>query len=308
MNIEYISEFAVLAQVGNYLEASNLLYISQSSLSKHIQAMERELDVKLFKKTHHGVELTQAGADFYAYACSVLPAYHAELAKLKSYDRRGASPLNVGALPLVDEYGISDSFSSYWVAHPDVQIEYYERSQGNLVDKLQRRRLDLALLRLDLLDTDAFAYTPLVRDELIVVCPASSELARRRAVKIAELRNERFIMLEERSDITQMFQRTCEAAGFFPNTPLHHSRHRMLIKAVQNKMGITVLPRRLLAAYHDRAADVAGVPFAEPVYSMLGFAWLADAQLSPIAQEFVDFVSHDFSAQDASMQGNRVAD
>lgn len=300
--------FVAVADTGKFVDAAEKLYLSQSSLSKQMAKLERELDVKLFKKTHHGVELTQAGLDFYAYACTALPAYQSELTRLKSYNRRETSPINVGALPLVDEYGISDSFSSYWVAHPDVQIEYYERSQGNLVDKLQRRRLDLALLRLDLLDTDAFAYTPLVRDELILVCPTSSELARRRAVRIAELRNERFIMLEERSDITQMFQRACEAAGFFPNTPLHHSRHRMLIKAVQNKMGITVLPRRLLAAYHDRAADVTGVPFEEPVYSMLGFAWLADAQLSPIAQEFVDFVSRDFGAQDASIQGARITD
>lgn len=35
--------------------------------------LEQDLDVKLFKKTRNGVELTQAGHDFYAYARHAVP-------------------------------------------------------------------------------------------------------------------------------------------------------------------------------------------------------------------------------------------
>ena len=37
MEIEYIKEFVVLAETENYLEAAESLFISQSTLSKHIK-------------------------------------------------------------------------------------------------------------------------------------------------------------------------------------------------------------------------------------------------------------------------------
>ena len=110
---------------------------------------------------------------------------------------------------------------------------------------------------------------------------------------LADLRNEEFILLEEKSDVTQIFRQACENQGFFPNAPLHHSRHRMLIKAVQNNMGITVLPHRLVSTY--LADDLAIVSLKQPLYSTLGLVWLADEPLTPITQQFIDYVCTDFN-------------
>jgi len=40
MDISYLHEFVILAETGNFLETSEILFISQSSLSKHIKAIE----------------------------------------------------------------------------------------------------------------------------------------------------------------------------------------------------------------------------------------------------------------------------
>ena len=51
MNLSWIKEFIVLSETGNYLAASGKLYIAQSSLSRHIKAMEEELGVLLFGRS-----------------------------------------------------------------------------------------------------------------------------------------------------------------------------------------------------------------------------------------------------------------
>ena len=301
MDIRKLESFLTVANTGKYTEAADKLFVSQSSLSKQMSQMERELGVKLFKKTRNGVELTQAGFDFYSYARKAVPEYQRAVARLQMFREGAAYPLRIGSLPLIEEYGFADSFSSYWVRNPSVQLEYFERSQGDLIDKLDRHKVDLAIVRGDMLDFDKYSFVPLVRDEMVLVCSRKHPLAQLDTVDISDLRNEEFMLLEEKSDVTRIFRRICEHEGFCPSVPLHHSRHRMLMKAVQNNMGISVLPRRLASTY--LASDLSIVAFKQPFYSTLGFAWLSDEPLTPVMQEFVDFVCDDFNV-DASGHAN----
>ena len=82
-----LEAFLTVANTGKFVTAAEKLFISQSSLSKQMAQLERELDVKLFKKTRNGVELTQAGRDFYTYARKAVPDYQHELSRLKMYKK-----------------------------------------------------------------------------------------------------------------------------------------------------------------------------------------------------------------------------
>ena len=62
MEIGTIQEFVVLAECLNFSEAASRLFISQSSLSKHIKALEQELGVALFERTTRSIRLSGAGA------------------------------------------------------------------------------------------------------------------------------------------------------------------------------------------------------------------------------------------------------
>lgn len=68
MELSHLKEFIVLAKIENYLEAAENLYISQSSLSKHIKSLEAELGTTLFDRTTRQVKLNEAGRVFLKYA------------------------------------------------------------------------------------------------------------------------------------------------------------------------------------------------------------------------------------------------
>lgn len=65
MRIRYIREFLELASTLNYTEATKRLHITQPALSKHVDAMERMLDVRLLTRASSGMELTDAGKAFW---------------------------------------------------------------------------------------------------------------------------------------------------------------------------------------------------------------------------------------------------
>ena len=77
MRISYIDEFLELYKCVNFNEAARNLFISQSTLSKHIKALEEDLGVKLFSRDKYYSELTVQGSEFYPYAVQISKAYKA---------------------------------------------------------------------------------------------------------------------------------------------------------------------------------------------------------------------------------------
>ena len=74
MEVQYVREFLTLVKYGNYLAAADELFISQSTLSKHIFALEKELGLSLLNRTTRKVQLNQYGAAFLPYAQKMVEA------------------------------------------------------------------------------------------------------------------------------------------------------------------------------------------------------------------------------------------
>ena len=64
MDIQILREFADLAHTLNFKKTAERMFIGQSTLSKHISALEEEVEVQLFVRTKQGVHITQSGRDF----------------------------------------------------------------------------------------------------------------------------------------------------------------------------------------------------------------------------------------------------
>lgn len=75
MEIQWLREFIVLAQALNYRSSAEKLFISQSTLSKHIAAIEHELDTRLFVRDTKSVRLTREGSLFLESARAIVREY-----------------------------------------------------------------------------------------------------------------------------------------------------------------------------------------------------------------------------------------
>ena len=285
MDFHRIEEFLAVVDAEQITAAADALFMSQSSLSKKMAQLSNELGCELFTKTKTGIKLTPAGWEFYAYARRAARDHHQMLDRIAALSGTSGGKLHIGCLPLAAEYGIEDAISTYWADHPTVEVDYHERSQDGLIADLNLRKLDAALVRIDLLDPQQYVFARMFTDELVLACHKGHPLASRRDVPLPSLRNERFVLLGERSGITQLFLRHCTAAGFYPNCPTHQSRHRLILKAVSKNMGIGVLPRHLVETYYDE--NVCIVTLAKPIETNIGFAWLRNEDATPLLDDFI---------------------
>lgn len=75
MQIETLREFVTLAKTLNYGKASELLFISQPTLTKHVKDLEAEFGVQLFNRNTKSVSITDAGLYLYAQAIKIVDIY-----------------------------------------------------------------------------------------------------------------------------------------------------------------------------------------------------------------------------------------
>ncbi len=97
MQIEILNEFVTLAQTLNYREASERLFITQPTLSKHVKELETQLGARLFNRGTKSVSITKEGASFLECAQQICQLYSTALHKL----RQDSNNKIVAGVPLI---------------------------------------------------------------------------------------------------------------------------------------------------------------------------------------------------------------
>ncbi|MGN1280471.1 MAG: LysR family transcriptional regulator [Succinivibrio sp.] len=81
MTLTQLRYAITIAETGSFNKASQILYISQPSLSNAIHELEDEFSITIFHRSGRGVTLTNEGIDFITYARQVILHYHSLLEK-----------------------------------------------------------------------------------------------------------------------------------------------------------------------------------------------------------------------------------
>ena len=96
MELRHIRYFLAVAEERNVTRAAERLGIGQPPLSQQIHALEDEMGVRLFRRTGHGVVLTEAGEAFAADAKRILHDTRIAVEKAQSAGRGEIGQLNIG--------------------------------------------------------------------------------------------------------------------------------------------------------------------------------------------------------------------
>lgn len=159
MNTIYLREFICLAEVQNYLEAADMLYISQSTLSRHIQSLEESLGVPLFIRTTRSVALSEFGQIFLPYARK-LTAVESE--GLKAIHRKKHTPdtLNIGSVSVMTQYNISGVLAEFQKTHPHLTMHITENTLPLLKKQLTTGECDFIFIQEAYAGQDEFVHIP----------------------------------------------------------------------------------------------------------------------------------------------------
>jgi DNA-binding transcriptional LysR family regulator len=285
MDVVHLKEFVVLAEIGNYLKAADALFISQSSLSKHIKALEKELGVPLFDRSTRRVELSPYGHTLLPYARKIVNlAYQSEVALL-NHRRIAPQMISIGSIPSIAPYGITDQIIRFQSENKNISVQLYEDESEQLLQGLRRNQFELAFIRDQNEPNNEFAKIPFAEDRLCAVLRLNHPLAHRSAVTLEELKGEHFLFLPPNTLMFQLCMTECEKSGFTPRVVYSGRRAETMVDLVTKGLGTALLMRTPIDYSHRN--DIAVVNIEPPITTHIQIYYKKDAVLSNAARHFV---------------------
>ena len=266
MTVENMREFVVLSEERNYLVAADVLYSTQATLSRHIMAMEEELGFTLFNRSTKRIELTKEGNRFLLYARNAIRIQEAYKNAIESAKQEKSGILKVGYNPLVTFYHFSDLLTQFMAEEPDSEIKIAQGESEELINAVRDGALEVAFIQENPFEKPKNVdYTRFATDIMVAVLPKNHRLADAKKLEARQLKNDRFVMPDDKSNPAIIAMEACHRSGFNPIVEssglVGHAMYRMIASS-----GCVALDWKVPAQTHSDDS-VALVDLEPPLYS-----------------------------------------
>jgi LysR family transcriptional regulator, transcription activator of glutamate synthase operon len=295
MEIRQVQYVLAVAATGSFSAGAEEMYISQSSLSKQIMALEQELNCELFDRSRRRIALTPAGEAFLRHARQIDITYRAMLDDLGEH--KAAPTLAIVAIPVIAQYGITAYVSGFRSTHPSIDLTLEEREASSILPALNGHQFDLAFVRDNYLDREQYQLQRIAGDRLRVVVSNRHRYAARASVALADLAGENHIMFDKGTVVHELAVDACHTAGFEPRIFYASLRVESILGLVASNSGVALMMEKVVA-YHKHP-DVVAIPLNEVIESNIVLAAPRGRKLSWSARAFWLFVESSLAAQRA---------
>jgi DNA-binding transcriptional LysR family regulator len=169
IELRLLVSFSALAHRLSFTAVADDLHISQSTLSRQMQALEAEFGFELFRRSRKGTELTEQGRSILASVEEVLAAT-SKLSQAASSMRRGVDAVTVGFMPGTDSEMI---IAAYRQMHPNLDISAVYVPISSQIQVVLSGAVDLTFVRFPFDSDPPIASVPLFEEPVVAAVPVS---------------------------------------------------------------------------------------------------------------------------------------
>ncbi|WP_426732855.1 LysR family transcriptional regulator [Myxococcus faecalis] len=288
MTRDQLQAFLRVAQEGRLSPAAKGLGLSQSGLSRQLQALEAELGTRLLVRTPAGAVLTDAGERFLPHARRALDALAAGTSELERLSGTPRGPVSLGTLHTVGAYLLPDIIPTFARSFPEVRPRLSEGMSTALEDNVARGVLDLAIVSLPVRHTDLVAQK-LWEEVLVLAVPRGHRLTKvTRPLSLADVVEETWVVIPSMSG-TRALEAECEARGVTPRLALETDNAEAMRRMVERGLGVALIPELMARDHQSRGFDV--VPLAKSgLKRQVALVHRGEGYLTAAARELKSFI------------------
>ncbi|GAA4612827.1 LysR substrate-binding domain-containing protein [Saccharopolyspora hordei] len=273
-----------VAAEGHVTRAAEVLGVPQPTVSRTLAKLGARLGAPVTARQGRGILLTRAGT---------LLARAAEDAMQR---------LEAGCRAVVEEldpdrgrvtFGFQHTMGSTLVPpllrgfrdqHPQVRFELVQGSRDTMLARTWAGEVDLCLVAPLPVGDPRWECATVQEEPLVAVLHVHHRLARRAALRLADLAAEDFVAMRPGYGMRQIFMRLAESAGFEPRLAYESEEVDTVRGLVAAGLGVAVLPPAGTAP----APDTVEIPLTPPAYRTIGLAWPANRPQPPAVRTFRD--------------------
>jgi DNA-binding transcriptional LysR family regulator len=218
-SLRQLRYFAALAEELHFGRAASRLSISQPSLTRQIQNLEKVVGARLVERTQRAVLLTEAGAAFAERARVTLQHHEHSLETARNVAARRGESLAIGFECCAPYHDFPEVVKQFIARYPRTRLSSFQMAGSEQAEALTCRQIDAGFLHPPIPDDESFVFEEVGEDRFIVAMPSSHRLASRKNVRCSDLAGEKFVLYPRAlaPGCYDAVQQICRAAGFTPD-------------------------------------------------------------------------------------------
>lgn len=242
MELRHLRYFVAVAEEGSFtVAAERRLHTAQPSLSRQIRDLEDQVGVALITRSARGIKLTAAGRAFLDHARLALAQAEAAVQAARRAGEPAKQTFSMGFLTGQEVDWLPHATRILRNELPDIEVRVLSQHSAQLAEALQRRKLDVAFLRLE--PKPDLQYRVVTKEPLVAILPSDHPLAARKAIDPRDLVGETFIAVSDTAHILRSIINAYLQKSDVKIMPQHEIDNvAMCISLVSSTRGIALLP------------------------------------------------------------------
>lgn len=297
MDLKLFEAFRAVLEEGTMVRAATRLRISQPTISKSIDALERSVGFVLFRREGRRLSPTPDGLALYAEVSRAMRAVDQLPGIARALRQPTRGNLGIGANSTLCSGFVQRLIKIFLSNHPGVTVRLHCDSGRDLIQAKIAGTLDVFFStrsdRVDLSRTATVATTPFAMGRIVCVLPAGHPLAARPFIEAGDLETLPFVALTTAPEAREMLDRMFATAGIAPAIVAEASTAPAACHLAAAGLGATLVGS--LTAHAISAADqpmVAIRPFRPELRYTIDYVTSSAAEKSQLAEAFIRIARH----------------
>lgn len=241
MNSDDLTLFARVARDLSISRTALFLGLDQSTVSRRIAVLEGQVGGALFRRSGHGVRLTERGKTLLEHADRVTAALGEAVRAMRLCSQSGPPSLCVAAQPTIARMLFPLLARLIRDRYPATRLRFVEGLASGLLERLQEGEIDLAILYVPE-HPGAFHWDNMLEEEVRLITPAGFRHSGP-DFDVRNLDSVSLILPSTHHGLRMLVEKLGSRYGFTPNVVLEcDGSNGMTIRMVKNGFGCTILP------------------------------------------------------------------
>ncbi len=216
MNLKQLEVFLAVAESSSFSKGAEATFITQSTVSQHISALESEFGLKLFDRTGRGAFLTAAGKLLLKHARSVTDEAREIPVIMNRFKGLENALLSIGGSNIPSSCMIPDILALFNRDHSGVTVTLLQDDSREIIEKLKKDEVELAVVG-NRYEEQGIIFDPLVSDNIVLVAGANHKWKKKKDISLNEFQEESFVFREPGSGTGKAVREALAADGCSPD-------------------------------------------------------------------------------------------
>lgn len=291
MEFRQLQTFVYIVQLKSFSKVAEKLFLTQPTITSHIQSLEKELDMILLNRSSKEITLTKSGQILYEHALNILELKDKALLSLDTYKGRIEGVLALAASSIPEQYVLPELILEFRKKYPEVTFDVRHYSSIEAIDKICKYDLEFGMVGTKL-EHPKLSFVDLLEDQLVLIASIHWQSLSVN-ISIEELLEMPIILREKGSGTRIQFENILDQLGYSSknlNIVSYLQSNEAIKEAVKLGLGISFVSEKSIKI-EQRYGLLQVIPIeAFNVRRKFYFVYNKDRTLSPLSDTFKRFV------------------